>query len=106
MRTIILASLLLFSAASHAQVQMSKTVLCGSPQQVLEAFQGPKFKEVVRWTGTDIQREENTYILLSNLKTGTFTFIEMNEKFACILGTGTKSTFFTGSAAPDSGEKL
>lgn len=91
MRTIILAVSLLIATHAQAQVQMTKTVLCGEPKTVFEAFQGSKFKEVVRWTGRDLRNEENTYVLLSNTKTRTFTLIEMNEKIACILGTGTNS---------------
>lgn len=98
MRTILLAVLLLVSSVSHAQQQLSKPVLCGEPKQVLEAFQGDRYREVVRWTGKDIKNEDHIYIVLSNFNTGTFTILEVWDKAACVLGAGTGSTFFTGKA--------
>lgn len=91
MRTIILAIALLFATSANSQVQMTKRVMCAETKQVLEAFQGSKYKEVLRWSGRDLQNEENTYVLLTNAKTKTFTIIEMNAQMACVLGTGTHS---------------
>ena len=92
MRTIILAVALLFAGSANSQVQMTKRVLCAETKQVLEAFQGSKYKETLRWSGRDLQNEENTYVLLTNTKTKTFTIIEMNGQMACVLGTGTHSS--------------
>jgi CRISPR/Cas system CMR subunit Cmr6 (Cas7 group RAMP superfamily) len=103
MRTIILAASLLLASQAHAQVQVSKRVLCAETTQVLEAFQGNKYKEVLRWSGRDLQNENNTYVLLTNTKTKTFTLIEMNTEMACVLGTGTASSFHS---AEDHGDKL
>jgi len=101
MRTIILAVTLLFAASANSQVQMTKRVLCAETKQVLEAFQGRKYKEVLRWSGRDIQNEENTYVLLTNTKTKTFTIIEMNGQMACVLGTGTHSSVHYTSDVED-----
>lgn len=94
MRALILAVALMATIPAQAQQQMSKNVMCAETQQVLEAFQGDKYKEILRWSGTDLVNPTHTYVLLVNEKTGTFTFIEMNSSMACVLGTGTKPKFY------------
>ena len=95
MRTIILASLLLASTVAQAQVQMSKKVMCSETAVVFEELQSEKYREVIRWSGTDLTATDHMYVLLVNEDKGTFTFIETWGNTACVLGAGTKPEFYT-----------
>jgi len=90
MRKVILAFLLGLSALiAHAQtvINVDKSILCSDLKTVIENISG-NYVEVPFWNGKD---SVSKYILMVNEKTKSWTFIQYNDKSACILGTGDQS---------------
>lgn len=84
----------LVSTISNAQnnnfKELDKKVTCGSLTDILKILISEPNKEIPIWNGLDSE-EKTSYAVLHNEKTGSFTIIEFNNKFACILGDGFKS---------------
>lgn len=88
MRNIVVAFLLgLTTLVAHAQViSVEKPVFCSDLKTIIEVASGG-FEEEPTWGGSDAISK---FILMSNKKTGTWTFIQYNDKIACVIGTGEK----------------
>jgi hypothetical protein len=86
MRSITVAFLLgLNTLVAHAQIfSVEKPVLCSDLKTVIEVASG-EYQEEPTWRGSD---STSKFILMSNKKTGTWTFIQYNDKLACVIGTG------------------
>jgi hypothetical protein len=91
MRNLFLTLLLVSGLAQAAAFKSDKPVICGDVDTVLRDLQGDKYEEKPIWMGKDI-KDGTDYVLLVNLKSGTWTFLQMNAKVACVLGTGTGHT--------------
>lgn len=91
MRNLFLTLFLISGLVQAAPFKSEKPVVCGDVDAVLGDLQGDKYEEKPLWLGKDI-RDGTDYIMLVNNKTGTWTFLQMNEKVACILGTGKNHT--------------
>lgn len=72
--------------AQDKPVEMSKSVICDSTQKVLTTLM-QNYNETPIWTGVDAEKDSK-YVLLSNLKTKSWTFVQYNADVACILGVG------------------
>ncbi len=67
-----------------------KPVVCDDYQSVLDGLE-KNYNEKPIWMGRDLNNG-NMYILTANAKEDTWTYLETNNKVACVLGAGTKST--------------
>ena len=65
--------------------EMKKTVPCASVKALITDLTNGEYKESPYWMGDDAN---SRYVLMVNLKTKTWTFMQYNEKTSCILGTG------------------
>jgi hypothetical protein len=75
----------LTSLVAHAQTfKTDKPVVCSDLKTVIETVSGDYQEEPV-WRGSS---GDSKFIMMANTKTGTWTFIQYNEKVACVLGTG------------------
>ena len=92
MRLAILAILALYFTNSNAQVQVEKPVICVEPASLYKSLTGEDLQEQIQWGGQS-DSGDSKYLLFVNKKTRTWTFVQLNEKIACILGTGEKSIF-------------
>ena len=66
-------------------VVVNKKVICDLPDTMFEHLVIDGYRERPSWFGID---SKSKYILLSNDKTGTWTFIQYTQDIACILGAG------------------
>lgn len=64
---------------------LQKQVVCDETKTVMEILTGKEYKEQPFWIGTD---KQSKYVLMTNEKTGAWTFVQFNENIACMLGTG------------------
>jgi len=89
MRNLAVAFLLgLTILVAHAQIfSVDKPILCSDLKTVIEVASG-EYQEQPTWRGSD---STGKFIMMSNSKTGTWTFIQYNDKIACVLGTGQNS---------------
>ncbi len=90
MTKFILGVLLLPAVALAQPVVVEKPVVCGPTRDVIKTLIGEDIKETPQWTGED---DTSKFSIFVNTKTGDWTFIQFNEKIACVLGTGEKSRF-------------
>jgi hypothetical protein len=98
MKKIIVAILLLVTSVSYAaRFQSEKAVFCDDLDIVLNILQGPEMQEKIIWTATDIENDTK-YILFVNEKKNTWTYVQHNNKVACVLGAGYDSTFNFGTS--------
>jgi hypothetical protein len=87
MRNLAVAFLLgLTVLLAHAQpiINVDKPVVCSDLKTVIELASG-EFQEIPSWSGND---SISKFIIMANKKTGTWTFIQYNDKIACVLATG------------------
>lgn len=82
------------SIANAATFQSSKNVICDEQQVILDTLLS-KYEEKVIWMGKDAQ-DGTAYILTSNEKSSTWTYLQTNGSIACVLGVGTKTTLIFG----------
>lgn len=92
MRLAILAIFALCITNSTAQIQVEKPIICMDPATLYKSLTSEDIREQILWTGQS-ESGDSKYLLFSNKKTRTWTFVQLNEKIACILGTGEKSVF-------------
>jgi len=85
MRNLILGVLLLPALAYAQPVTVEKPIVCDTPKIVIETLTGKQYEEQPFWIGAD---KNSRYVMLVNEKTSTWTFVQLNENIACILGTG------------------
>lgn len=91
MRLLFLAILAMHFTNSTAQVQVEKPIVCMETAALYSSLTSEDIKEQIYWVG-DSDSGDSKYVLFTNKKTRTWTFVQLNEKIACILGTGEKST--------------
>ena len=94
MKKLLMIALLFTSGAMAEPFQSRKPVWCDEYKSVLESLAN-KYMERPAWTGKDLQNG-NMYILTTNDKEGTWTYIETDGKVACVLGAGTDSNLNLG----------
>lgn len=71
----------------HAQsFQTEKPVICSDLKSIVEFLSGPEYEEEPFWNG--LGEGGSKYILMANPLTRTWTFIQYNDKMACVLGSG------------------
>jgi predicted Holliday junction resolvase-like endonuclease len=92
MRLLILAILALYFTNSTAQVQVEKPIICMDTASLYKSLTSEELQEQIQWAGQS-ESNDSKYLLFVNKKTKTWTFVQLNEKIACILGTGEKSIF-------------
>ena len=63
-----------------------RAVVCADPKAAFESLIRD-YKEKPIWIGVD--QEQNKFVLVTNKETGTWTFLQFNDKAACALGIGT-----------------
>ena len=88
MRTLAVAALFgLTTLLVHAQsFQTEKPVVCSTLKNIVEVLSGSEFEEEPFWSGAG--ESSSKYILMANPTTGTWTFVQYNDKMACVLGSG------------------
>ena len=82
-----LAFLLAFGSASAEEFVIKKEVLCDKTDVLIPILKGKDFEEVPIWFGKGDAKAPN-YSLFVNSETKTWTFIQFNKEFACVLGSG------------------
>ncbi len=92
MRLLILAILALYFTNSTAQVQVEKPIICMDTASLYKSLTSEELQEQIQWAGQS-ESNDSKYLLFVNKKTKTWTFVQLNETIACILGTGEKSVF-------------
>jgi len=85
MRNLILGVLLLPALAYAQPVTVEKPIVCDTPKIVIETLTGKQYEEQPFWIGAD---NNSRYVMLVNEKTSTWSFVQLNENIACVLGTG------------------
>lgn len=65
---------------------VEKPVFCTDVKSMIEMLSGNDYQEIPNWIGRD---EKSKYVLMSNDKLKTWTFVQFNDQVACVLGTGT-----------------
>lgn len=91
MKILFFLAVLLFSGSTYAQVLSNKQVICMDTASLVGAVTGPEVQEKLFWAAKS-DSDDSKYVLFVNGKTKKWTFIQLNEKMACILGTGEQST--------------
>lgn len=97
MRNLIIASVLLFSTAAHAEFKVEKIIICDSTEKVFKYFTSEPHNETLMWMGKDLNDPTIQHSLLVNHKTSTWTMIMSNDKVGCVLGAGTKHALVTSN---------
>jgi hypothetical protein len=70
---------------ANAQIfSTEKPVLCSDPKTIIESV-SKDYQEEPFWVGKD---DQSRFVMMVNKKTGSWTFIQFNDKIACVLGTG------------------
>lgn len=81
-----LLSLLLLPAVAFAQpVTVEKTLFCEKTEKVMANIKDNSYKEIPFWLGLT---DKTAVILIQNHKTKTWTLIQFNNEYACILASG------------------
>jgi hypothetical protein len=82
----ILLSFLFVPLISFAQIQANKPIKCFKPEYLKQQIE--QAKEVVVLTSKNQMTEESTMAVFYNEENGTWTIIEFDKSFGCILGYG------------------
>lgn len=98
MKKLIVAAAVLYTAQAFAQpsYEATKPVICNTLEHVSKTMKEQYGEEPI-WFGEDIQKNGN-YVLLSNLQTKTWTFVQFTKDWACVLGVGTGASPLTVGA--------
>lgn len=91
MKALLLVCLTLLSAQIQAQTVVNKPIVCMDTPDLLKAISGSEIGEKLHWAGKS-DAEDSNFVLFVNSKTKSWTLVQLNEKIACILGTGSQST--------------
>jgi len=87
MKNFLLAGLLLIpSLASAGRFETSKPVVCDDLNVVVSILKDQLGEDPV-WRGTDLE-DGTGYIFFMNVTKKTWSFVQHNEKVACVLGVG------------------
>jgi hypothetical protein len=71
------------------QFQLRKVIVCDKKEIIIRTLL-EEFEERPVWSGHDAN-DNSHYILLSNDKTGSWTFVQYMNDIACVLGLGDNS---------------
>ena len=89
MRSLIAAILLLCSTwAQAAQFEWQKTIICDDTNAVFDYFEKGQPQERVVWRGRDLMEPLLTHTMLANIKTGSWTLVQHDAQYACVLAAG------------------
>lgn len=88
MRNFLLGVLLLPAFATAQPVTVDKPVQCEKTETVIKGLIGGDYKENPLWVGID---NNSKYSLFANIKTGSWTLLQFDDKIACVIGSGEKS---------------
>jgi hypothetical protein len=91
MKALLLICLSVFHTQIYAQTIVNKSVVCMETPDLLKAISGSEIGEKPQWVGKS-EAEDSNFVLFVNTKTKSWTMVQLNEKIACILGTGLQST--------------
>ncbi len=94
MRKLFLMLLLVSGLANAAAFRSDKPTVCGEVDEVFASLQGAPYDELPLWMGKDLH-DGTDYVMMVNNKTGSWTFIQLNDRVACVLGTGKGHTLVT-----------
>lgn len=87
MRILALAFLFCLSSIANAQViTLQKQIQCGELVTIINILQ-QKFGEQPVWISQDAEKL-TTYMLTENVKTPSWTLLQMTETIACVIGSG------------------
>ena len=87
---VILLAFFSLSTGQAEPVESTKAVVCESKKTLFDWFKTNEYEEVLVWVG-DSPASRTVLAVVANNQTGTWTFIEFNDKTACIIGVGDKS---------------
>ena len=86
MKKITAVLLLLITTYGYSEpYTKEKSIVCADTTTALESLI-KVYKEKPIWVGVD--QQQNKFVLVTNKETGTWTFLQFNDKAACALGTG------------------
>lgn len=91
MKALLLVCLTLIYTQIHAQIVINKPIVCMDTPDLIKAISGSEIGEKLHWGGK-ADSEDSNFVLFVNAKTKSWTLVQLNEKVACILGTGSQST--------------
>lgn len=66
---------------------LKKEVQCDKTDEMIAILKGEKFEEVPIWLGKGDAKAPN-YSLFVNSETRTWTIIQFNKEYSCVLGAG------------------
>lgn len=66
--------------------EVDKRIVCADTNLVLGQLLQGEYKEVINWIGMDDSKSK--FMLLTNPKTGTWTFLQFDKDRACGLASG------------------
>jgi hypothetical protein len=88
----LVALLMLMACTAHSEPQqMRLVVFCDTPATIFTPL-ARDFLEQPVWTGSS-DSQNTRLILTANAKTGTWTMVEYNRDFACVLAVGREHKF-------------
>lgn len=83
--------ILLFPGVALAQPTIeNKEVVCDKTERVFSLLTNQKYKEVPSWLGVS---SRNKFILFVNQNKNTWSMVEYDNDYACIIGAGRGSEF-------------
>jgi len=89
-------SIILISVVSaHVFAQsmtLNKYVQCADTETLFQALINGDYKEKPIWLGTELGVSTPKYSLFVNEQSKSWTFIQFDDKIACVLGKGEAST--------------
>lgn len=78
------------SIDTQESLVVNKPIVCERIDIVAKWITSPERNQKPFWIG-DSKSQESFYGVIVNEKTGSWTIVEFNHEFACILGTGNKN---------------
>lgn len=78
------------SVAFAEAVETKKDVVCDNKKELFDWVQTNEYQEKLIWMG-DSPLSKTKLAVISNKDTGTWTIIEFNDKYACVLSVGISS---------------
>jgi hypothetical protein len=92
MKYLILFSLLVVGLVSAQSITMQKPLECTDTKTMFRGLINGDYKENPIWWGIEPGDTVSRYSLFVNEQTKSWTLIQFDEKMACVLGAGEKST--------------
>ena len=78
------------SVAFAEAIETKKDVVCDNKKELFDWVQTNEYQEKLIWIG-DSPLSKTKLAVISNKDTGTWTIIEFNDKYACVLSVGVSS---------------